>query len=96
MVQGTGSGGATVTLYFDAETGLLSGRSATSTRRWAVSPRRWTTADYREVAGVKVPFKWTMTWLDGRDTVELTDVRANAPVDAARFTRPAPPVARQP
>ena len=53
-------------------------------------------ADYREVAGVKMPFKWTVTWLDGRDTVELTDVRPNAPIDAARFARPAPPAARKP
>jgi outer membrane lipoprotein-sorting protein len=52
--------------------------------------------DYREVAGVKMPFKWTMTWLDGRDTVELTEVRPNVPVSAAQFDRPAPPAARKP
>jgi len=46
-------------------------------------------ADYRDVAGVKLPFKWTLTWLDGKDTVELKDVRPNVAVDAGRFARPA-------
>jgi hypothetical protein len=45
-------------------------------------------ADYREVAGVKMPFRWTVTWLAGRDSFELTDVQPNVPIDAARFGRP--------
>jgi outer membrane lipoprotein-sorting protein len=36
-----------------------------------------------------MPFKWTDTWLDGRDVVELSDVQANVTIDAARFARPA-------
>ena len=47
--------------------------------------------DYRDVAGVKVPFKWTVTWLDGRDSIELSEVRANVVIEAARFGRPLPP-----
>jgi hypothetical protein len=31
-----------------------------------------------------------MTWLDGRDTFELTQVRANAAIDAAKFAKPVP------
>jgi hypothetical protein len=42
------------------------------------------------VAGVKLPFKWTTTWLDGKDTIALTDVRPNIAVETARFARPAP------
>ena len=49
--------------------------------------------DYREVAGVKMPFKWTMTGINGRDSFEITDVQPNARVDAARFGKPAPPAA---
>jgi hypothetical protein len=64
-------------------------------------------ADYREVAirgagapgviNVKMPFKWTYTWLDGRFTIELTDVRPNVVIAAARFGKPdepAPPRSR--
>jgi len=46
-------------------------------------------SDYREVSGVKMPFRWTVAWLDGRSTFELTEVRANVPVEAAKFARPA-------
>ena len=47
-------------------------------------------SDYREVAGVKMPFKWTVTWLDGQSTYELTSVQPNAAIDASRFAKPAP------
>jgi hypothetical protein len=47
-------------------------------------------SDYRDVSGVKMPFKFTMTWLDGRDNFELTQVRANVTIDAAKFAKPAP------
>ena len=94
VVQGTGTGGATVTLYFDAETGLLRRQVRYVNSPVGRIPTQVDYDDYREVAGVKMPFKWTMTWLDGRDTVELSEVRANAPVDRTRCNRPAPPVAR--
>jgi hypothetical protein len=89
-VQGITGRGATVTLCFDAETGLLA-----RLVRFSASPvGRLVTqidyADYREVAGVRMPFRWTVTWLGGRSTFELTDVEPNVPVDDARFARPAP------
>ena len=45
-------------------------------------------SDYREVAGVKFPFTWTTTWTNGQSFIKLKDVRANAPIDNARFARP--------
>ena len=89
-VQGTGSGGALVTLYFDAETGLLTRQVRSVASPVGRLPTQVDYSDYRDVAGVKLPFRWTMTWLDGRDTVELKDVRPNVAIDAARFARPQP------
>jgi outer membrane lipoprotein-sorting protein len=91
VVQGTGAGGATVTLYFDAESGLLVRQVRYVESPVGRLPTQIDYADYRDVSGVKVPFRWTMTWLDGRDTIELTDVRANAPVDPSAFLRPGAP-----
>jgi hypothetical protein len=56
-------------------------------------PTHVTYSDYREVpgSGVKVPFTWQTTWVDGQYTVNLTSVQPNAPIDAARFAKPAPP-----
>jgi hypothetical protein len=89
-VQGTTAGGATATLCFDAESGLL-----VRLVRFSESPvGRIVTqidyADYREVAGVKMPFRWTVSWLDGRSTFELSEVQPNLPIDAMKFAKPAP------
>jgi len=93
VVQGTTAGGSIATLYFDPESGLL-----VRLRRYSASPvgripTQFDLSDYREVAGVKMPFRWTMTWLDGRENVELTDVQVNVAVDATKFAKPAPPKA---
>ncbi len=82
-----------VTLYFDPETGLL-----VRMRRYAASvvgrmPTEYDYSDYRDVNGVKMPFKWTMMWLDGRENVELSQIQLNTNIDAARFAKPAPAVA---
>jgi hypothetical protein len=89
-VQGTTAGGATATLCFDSESGLLS-----RLVRFSESPvGRLVTqidyADYREVAGVRMPFRWTVSWLNGRSVYELTDVQANVPIDSSKFARPTP------
>jgi len=89
VVQGTTAGGGVATLCFDAETGLL-----VRLVRYAQSPvgrlvTRVDYGDYREVAGVRMPFRWTVSWLSGRSTYELTDVQPNVPVPDVRFARPA-------
>jgi hypothetical protein len=89
VVQGTTANGATATLCFDSESGLL-----VRLIRFSESPvGRIVTqvdySDYRDVSGMKMPFRWTVAWLDGRSTFELTEVRANVPVEAAKFARPA-------
>ncbi len=94
VVQGTTAAGALVTLSFDAETGLL-----VRQMRYVASPvgplaTRVDYADYREVAGVKVPYRLTQTRLNGREKIELTEVRPNVPIDAARFAKPAAPPPR--
>jgi hypothetical protein len=61
-----------------------------------LSPTQIDYADYREVAGVKIPFRWTVTGLDGRSTTVLSEVQPNAPVDAAKFARPASPIEKKP
>jgi photosynthetic reaction center cytochrome c subunit len=91
VVQGTGAGGVTATLFFDAENGLLVRQIRYVESPVGRIPTQVDYSDYRDVSGVKLPFKWTVTWLDGRDAIELSDVRVNTPVDAARFARPATP-----
>jgi photosynthetic reaction center cytochrome c subunit len=87
-VQGNGPGRVFVTMYFDSQTGYL-----VRTVRYAASPiGRMPTqvdyGDYRDVNGVKIPFKYTFAWLDGRDAFQLNNVRVNLPIDSAKFAKP--------
>jgi hypothetical protein len=93
VVQGYTAGKAPVKLYFDMESGLLVRQVRYADSRIGRQPTQVDYSEYREVSGVKIPFRWRVTWLDGRSTFELTDVQANVPVDASRFARPAAPVA---
>ena len=88
VVQGSSPGKASAMFFFEKESGLL-----VRVVRYADSPvgripMQTDYADYREVSGVKMPFRWTSTWLDGRSTIELRDVQVNVPVAAATFAKP--------
>ena len=92
VVQGNAAGGAIATLYFDTESGLLVRLVRYSESVVGRTPTQMDYADYREVSGIKIPFRWTVTWLDGRENFQLSQVQPNAPIDVARFAKPAPPV----
>jgi photosynthetic reaction center cytochrome c subunit len=83
--------GFPVKLYFDPETGLLVRSVRLVNSIVGMNPTQVDYEDYREVNGVKVPFKWTVTWTDGRSVIELSSLQPNVPVDAEKFSKPAPP-----
>jgi photosynthetic reaction center cytochrome c subunit len=91
VVQGTAPGGALATLFFDKESGLLVRQVRYAASPVGRIPTEIAYADYRDVAGIKMPFRLTVIWLDGQDTVELTEIQPNAPIDAARFGKPPAP-----
>jgi photosynthetic reaction center cytochrome c subunit len=88
VVQGSSDERYPVNLYFDSQSGLLVRLVRYADSPVGLSPTQVDYADYREIAGVKMPFRWTVTWLDGRSIVTLSEVRPNAPIDAATFARP--------
>jgi hypothetical protein len=88
VVQGTGPGGVLVTLYFDKKSGLpvrmvRYGRSPVGR-----VPVQSDWADFRAVNGIKFPFQYTYSWLDGRQAFKLTDVKTNVAIDQAKFAIP--------
>ena len=91
VVQGTQVDDTPVKFYFDRETGLLSRMVRYSNTRIGFNPIQVDYADYRTVSGVEMPFKVTVTWTDGRSVFELSELRANVPIDASRFAKPMPP-----
>ena len=94
VVQGNGARGLVATLYFDRESGLLVRMVRFGTSPIGRAPTQVDFADYRDVpgAGIKMPFRWTFGWLNGRDSFELKEVRLNAPIGADVF---APPKSRK-
>ena len=92
VIQGrTGAGRPPVKLYFDVDSGLLVRLVRFTDTPVGRIPTQIDYADYRDVAGIKMAFKWTTTWTNGRSVTELSSVQVNVPVDAAKFARPAPP-----
>jgi photosynthetic reaction center cytochrome c subunit len=90
VVQGNGPKGLLVTLYFDRQTGLLARELRYSQTPIGRVPTEIDFADYREVNGMKFPFRISYVWLDGRDSILLDEVKTNVPIDEAKFGRPAP------
>jgi outer membrane lipoprotein-sorting protein len=96
VVQGSSGRAFPVKLYFDKESGLLLRQVRYTNSPVGLNPTQVDYSDYRDVSGVKMPFRWTTTWTDGRATTELAEIKANAPVDAAQFGKPAEPAPGKP
>jgi photosynthetic reaction center cytochrome c subunit len=91
VVQGTQPDHTPVKFYFDKKTGLLTRQVRFADTPIGFIPTQIDYSDYRTVAGIKMPFKLVMTWTDGRSTIQLNEIQANAPVQEARFAKPNPP-----
>lgn len=89
IVQGTGAGKTRVKLYFDDKTGLLTRQVRYADTPVGMVPTQVDYADYRDVAGVKLPYHIVITWTDGQSDIQLTEIEANARIDAAKFAKPA-------
>ena len=89
VVQGLIGGQPQANFYFDGD-GLLV-RVVTWTRTpVGIVPTQIDYGDYREVAGVKIPFARTVSQTYMQMIVKLTDVQPNAQIAASRFAQPAP------
>jgi photosynthetic reaction center cytochrome c subunit len=89
VLRGTNPRQPPVNFYFD-QSGLLVRVVRFVDTAVGRVPTQIDYSDYREVSGVKMPFKWTATWTNGQSTTELSEVQPNVSIDAARFARPAP------
>ena len=91
IMEGKTAAGNNVKLYFDKKSGLL-----VRMVRYTNLPIGFITteidySDYRVVSGIKVPFRITKTWVDGRSVTVLSSLQLNVPVDAAKFLKPTAP-----
>ena len=88
LLNATRPGRPPVRLYFDKNSGLL-----VRMVRFAETPvgRNATQidyADYREMDGVKSPFRWTLSRANGRFTIQVKEAKNNVAVEDAKFVKP--------
>ena len=76
-VQGSAPG-ILATFYFDKQTGLLTRMIRYANSAVGRVPTQIDYSDYRPVAGVMMPFKWTFGWVSGREEYSITDYQPNA------------------
>ncbi len=89
LVQGEGPRGLVVSMYFDDNTGLLTRMIRYGRSPIGRIPTQVDISDYRDIGGgIKMPFKWTFAWLDGRDSFQLANYQRNAQIPDSRFDRP--------
>ena len=90
VVQGSGARGLLATLYFDQQSGLLTRMVRYGPSPVGRVPTQIDYSDYRDVGGIKFPFEYKFSWLDGRYTAKLKEIKTNVVIDALRFGKPSP------
>src|SRR5690349_20585317 len=78
-----------VRLYFDKKSGLLVRLVRYVNSPLGRNPTQIDYSDYREVAGIRLPFRWTVAQPQGHFTIQLSEIQVNVPIDDSRFARPA-------
>jgi len=89
VVTGTAPGKPPVRFYFDQNSGLLVRMVRYAETPIGRNPTQVDYADYRDAGGVKIPYRWTLSRPNGRFTIQIAEVKANVPVDDAKFAKPA-------
>ena len=90
VVQGIGASRLVATFYFDKQSGLLTRLIHYAPSAVGRVPTQIDYSDYRPVAGVMMPFKWTYGWVTGREEYTLTEVQPNVSIEGAKFGKPVP------
>ncbi len=76
------------TLIFDPASGLLLRRTVVTKTPVGNLPEQIDYSDYRDVAGVKLPFQIKRATWEALDNFKVVDVKPNAQIDDARFAKP--------
>jgi len=88
VVSGTQEGRPPVKLYFDEQSGLLVRLVRYADSPLGLVPTQIDYGDYRNVEGVEVPFRRTVSQAAEISTLQLTAIEQNIPIDDAMFTKP--------
>ena len=88
VVAGINSGEIAAKFYFDKESGYLLRILRYTKSPLGRNPTEIDYSDFRDVAGVKIPFKRVVSQTFMQATLELVDVQPNVSIQAATFVKP--------
>jgi hypothetical protein len=91
LVVGMRQGEPPVRMNFDQQSGLLVRLTRYTETALGRNPVQIDFADYRDLDGVKVPYRWTLGRPNGSFTIQVDQAQANVPIDDAKFTKPEAP-----
>jgi len=90
VLVGSREGLPPIKLYFDEKSGLLVRVVRYAESPLGLTPTRIDYDDYRNVSGVEIPFRHTISQPDGRSVIQMEEIQGNTPIDDARFAGPPP------
>jgi photosynthetic reaction center cytochrome c subunit len=91
VLSGSRVGQPPVKFYFDQRSGLLMRLVRYDDSLLGLDPTQIDYGDYRDVDGLKVPFRLTVAQPEGNSVIQLEAVQQNVPIDDAVFTKPTAP-----
>ncbi|MBV8902225.1 MAG: hypothetical protein JOZ22_01195, partial [Acidobacteriia bacterium] len=91
-IDGRAEGNTRIKLFFELKTGLLARQLRYSRTAVGTNPIQIDYADYRDVEGIKLPFRWIVTWTNGQSTYQITEIESDRAIDSGKFVKPAPAV----
>jgi photosynthetic reaction center cytochrome c subunit len=89
VVEATRRGASPVTLWFDAESGLLLRKRTFVATAFGPAPLENEFGDYRALGKVKLPFHVTSGTLSSATVREFSEIQVNVPVEDSKFVPPA-------
>jgi tetratricopeptide (TPR) repeat protein len=88
VLVGARSGGRSVKFYFDQSSGLLVKETRLAESPLGLIPTDVEYADYREVDGVRIPFRVTIRKPGSIRAIQFDQAEQNLQIDPAKFARP--------
>lgn len=76
-------------LYFDQQSGLLLRVECFNRTPLGMDPIAVDYSDYRDVDGVKVPYRWTIGAPRNRSTIQFSQIQQNVAIPDSKFAPPA-------
>ena len=77
-----------IEMYFDKQSGLLIREVRYGQSPLGRNPTQIDYSDYRDLAGVKLPFHWVSSTPTGRFTIQVESAQANVAIPESRFAKP--------